>query len=89
MKINFNMNIAKTLTGLGMMALGGVMATIPLVQAASPLVIKTGAGIAMLGAADKVRKVATTKGSIRTRLKASVKTETEAIRKMRGKGGQK
>ena len=81
-------SVTKTVLGLGIMPMGGVMATVPLLQAASPAVISTGKWIAIAGAVDKGRKAVLAKGSIKDRLKATVEGETKMIEKITRKGGK-
>lgn len=50
------MSIPKTLFGIGLTLLGAVVSTVPIVQAAGPVLVKTGAGIILIGVAAKAAR---------------------------------
>ena len=51
------MNLPKTLIGIGLVLLGAAASAVPIIQSASPILMKTGAGVIVIGVTAKaVRK---------------------------------
>ena len=71
------MNIPKTLTGIGITLLGAFVGTIPLIQAASPIIMKAGGAIIVIGIGDKVRRKINGQSVLNS-------TEKTIIQKMKG-----